>query len=255
MNNKSNNISQKKEEHEDNISIHKTKYQLYNVPKSIVIGEYTYVFKDKLKSEPNFYTYRCQKYSCRIPININNNNLDKLQDKDNKEDIKYIIKKEHTCKKDINIITETPDKCSTEDDIIKKAKDIIKLNPLKPLSFQKIKLNENNIFLEDNKINRIINQIRNNIYPIDNEYLNIINSITITFDDKLPKARNIPYCPVYNKFLNPSKKWKLEKYIILTSIFQLLFLTKATNIFIDATFKVAPKNFYQVYYNVIGINK
>ena len=46
MNNKSNNISQKKEEHEDNISIHKTKYQLYNVPKSIVIGEYTYVMDD-----------------------------------------------------------------------------------------------------------------------------------------------------------------------------------------------------------------
>ena len=46
--------------------------------------------------------------------------------------------------------------------------------------------------------------------------------------------------------MNPSKKWKLEKYIILTSIFQFLFLTKATNIFIDATFKVAPKNFYQV---------
>ena len=70
--------------------------------------------------------------------------------------------------------------------------------------------------------------------------------VTITIDEKLPNAQNIPFCPVFDKFLNPSKNNRLEKFIILTIIFHLLFLKNSSHIFIDATFKVAPKNYYQI---------
>jgi hypothetical protein len=61
-----------------------------------------------------------------------------------------------------------------------------------------------------NPLKRLINQIRNNLFPRDEEYEKTINYIAIAFDDKIPNARNIQFCPVYNRFLNPSKKinWK-----------------------------------------------
>ena len=42
-----------------------------------------------------------------------------------------------------------------------------------------MKLEEKNIFLDDNKIKRIIYQIRNDLYIKDEELLRYINSITI----------------------------------------------------------------------------
>ena len=38
------------------------------------IGKYKYTFKDQSKSDSNLFTYRCQKWDCRIPININREN-------------------------------------------------------------------------------------------------------------------------------------------------------------------------------------
>ena len=40
-------------------------YQKLGVPKIIVIGDYTYVFKEQFKSDKNMFTYRWQKYICR----------------------------------------------------------------------------------------------------------------------------------------------------------------------------------------------
>lgn len=70
--------------------------------------------------------------------------------------------------------------------------------------------------------------------------------VTITIDEKLPNAQNIPFYPVFNKFLNPFKSNILEKFIILTTIFHLLYLKNSSHIFIDATFKVAHKNYYHI---------
>ncbi len=64
-----------------------------------------------------------------------------------------------------------------------------------------MKLEEKNIFLDDNKIKRIIYQIRNDLYIKDEELLRYINSITITFDEKVPNAWNLPFCPVFNKYI------------------------------------------------------
>ena len=119
-------------------------------------------------------------------------------------------------------------------------------NPLEPLNFHKNKLENLNIFLKDSKINRLIYTIRNDMYPADEEILRNINHITITYDHKLPNSKDLPFCPIYNKFINPSKKSRLEAFIIITSIFLLKLLINITDIYIDVTFKIAPQNYYQI---------
>ena len=52
-----------------------TKYNLIKIPGSIQIGNKTYVFKEELKSAKDTFTYRCKKFSCRIPITITRKNL------------------------------------------------------------------------------------------------------------------------------------------------------------------------------------
>ena len=133
----------------------------------------------------------------------------------------------------------------TEDQIVQKIKLILKQDPLKPLSYQQIKLHENDIYMNNEKIKSILYNIRDSIFPKDDEYLSNINNITITFDDKMPNSKNLPVCLNNTKFFNPIKK-RIEQYIIFSSKFQLKFLIDATHIFIDATFKIAPKNFYQI---------
>ena len=38
-----------------------TKFEKLNVPKSICIGQYTYIFKDQFKSDNNIFSNRCKK--------------------------------------------------------------------------------------------------------------------------------------------------------------------------------------------------
>jgi hypothetical protein len=54
--------------------------------------------------------------------------------------------------------------------------------------------------------------------------------------------------------MNPFKK-RIEQYIIFTFKFNLKLLTKPSHIFIDATFKVAPNNFYQLLNILVHIEK
>lgn len=112
------------------ITQHKKKYEKLDVPKSIIFGQYTYVFKEQFKSDSNKFSYRYQKYNCRIPITITRDELNKIKDTNNKEDTKYMIKKDHVCKKNNLEKIEKADKCLSEKELTDKAKDIIKLNPL-----------------------------------------------------------------------------------------------------------------------------
>ena len=66
-----------------------------------------------------------------------------------------------------NIEKEEPEKCTTKEEQLNKAKKLIALNPLKSLSYHKSKLEENNLKFSDNEINRLIYQIRNQIFPSD----------------------------------------------------------------------------------------
>ena len=223
-----------------------TNYEKLKVPGSIQIGKYTYIFKEQLKSDPNKFSYRCKKFCCRIPITINRENLKKINDPKNTLEIEYILKKNHKCETSDEKKIEIPDKCSTEEDLLNNAKIIIKQNPLESLGYQKIKLEGNNIYISEDKIKRLLYQIRNELYIKDEELLKFINHITITFDKTIENSRNIPFVPVYDKFINVNKGNRQESFIIVTSYFNLKSFTNASNIFIDATFKVAPKDFYQI---------
>ena len=46
--------------------------------------------------------------------------------------------------------------------------------------------------------------------------------VTITIDEKLPNAQNIPFCQVFNKFLNPSKSNRLKKFYYINDNFPLI---------------------------------
>ena len=67
-----------------------------------------------------------------------------------------------------------------------------------------------NLKISDSNINRLIYQIRNQIFPSDEDTLKYINNITITYDEKLLSSKDLPFCPVYNRFINPSKKIELN---------------------------------------------
>ena len=60
------------------------------IPGQIKIGEYSYTFKDTMKSDVKSFIYRCQKWDCKISIHINRENIAKIIVKNNKEQIKYI---------------------------------------------------------------------------------------------------------------------------------------------------------------------
>ena len=72
---------------------------------------------------------------------------------------------------------------------------------MKPLSYQINILNGQNIILTKEKIDRIITKIRNSIYLQDRDYIKNINFNQITFDQSIDNAKNIPFYPVYTKFI------------------------------------------------------
>ena len=54
-------------------------YEKLGIPGQIKIGDYTYIYKSQLKSNVDTFTYRCQKWDCRIPINITRENIKKIE--------------------------------------------------------------------------------------------------------------------------------------------------------------------------------
>ena len=48
------------------------------IPKKIKIGNYYYIFKNGSKNDANLFTYRYFFHLCRITININRKNLNKI---------------------------------------------------------------------------------------------------------------------------------------------------------------------------------
>ena len=240
-----------KEEHDLNDAAEKvTKYQKLKIPGLITIGEYNYIYKDQSKTNPNLFFYRCQRSNCRITIEIDRNNIDKIVKKNTDGEIINKCKKDHKCENINYIKSENIDECSTEGQIKTKAYNIILLNPLKPLGFHTSKLTDMNIHLNDDKINRLIYKARNSLYPKDDDYIYNIINIKISFDDNIPESQNIPFCQSNNKFFNPYKN-RIEAYILFTTKYHLKLLTKASQVFMDATFKVAPKNYYQLF-NILG---
>ena len=230
----------------------KTKYQQLEIPGTIKIGNYSYVYKDQNKAYKNIFFYRCQKSNCRITIEIDRENINKISEQKKNVEIIFKQKKEYKCEIKNQEKTEKVSNYMTEDQIVQKIKLILKEDPLKPLSYQQIKLHENDIYMNNEKIKSILYNIRDSIFLKDDEYLSNINNIAINFDDKIPNSKNLPFWLNNTKFFNPIKN-RIEQYIIFSSKFQIKFLIDATHIFIDATFKIAPKNFYQIL-NILAHN-
>ena len=107
--------------------------------------------------------------------------------------------------------------------------------------------------MNNKKIKSILYNIRDLIFPKDDEYQSKINNIIIIFDDKIPNSKNLLFCLNNTKLFNPIKN-RIEQNIIFSSKFQLKFLIDVTHIFIDANFKIAPKNFYQIL-NILAHNE
>ena len=224
-----------------------TRYNKLGIPGKIIINKYTYTYKDQSKADKNKFFYRCNKTNCRVIIEITRENLNKIPsaNKNEADEIIFQQKAEHKCEKDKYEKREELENCTTEEEMIEKANKIIIKNSLKPIAKLQNELHDENIFLSDDKVYRLIIKIRNSLYPKDDEALALIDNITITYDDKLPKSKNLPFCLVNNKFINPIKN-RVEHYIIFSSKYNMTFLSKASYIFIDATFKVSPKNFFQL---------
>ena len=113
----------------------------------------------------------------------------------------------------------------------------------KPLTFHLNNLRNNNIVLKNNIIKNLLQKLREETYPIDNEYLNNIINETIDLDINNPELNKLPFCLSVNSYINPYKNSRVEKIIILGTIFQIKLFSKVSQIFIDGTFKSCPKIF------------
>ena len=105
------------------------------IPRTIILGGYTYTYKDELIN--NYHSFRCT--SCKVTIKIDMNNLIKIINKENLDNIEYYItstEREHKCQKNNLIKTDKP---IGEINKIKKQKDLayalIQNNIQKPYSF------------------------------------------------------------------------------------------------------------------------
>ena len=216
-------------------------------PRSIIIDNFYYSFKDSLKND---FTYRCKhRRKCNLVIKIEKEEMYKYIEDQNYK-VKYIItstQKYHACNKNENNINE--EEPNNSQNFINKKKDLIQsliyTNIEKPLSFHCINLQTNNIYLKKNQIKWILQKIRENKFPSDIKYLNDISKIRITYDKEI-NLTNLPFCYKNVNILNKEKNNKLEKYSIFTSIFQIKLITKCKQIFIDGTFKISPVGYYQV---------
>ena len=69
---------------------------------------------------------------------------------------------------------------STDEQLLEKINTIIRLHLLKSLTKIQEILHSNNIYLNDDKLYRIITKFRNINFPKDEEYLSYKNNLTIT---------------------------------------------------------------------------
>jgi hypothetical protein len=230
-------------------------------PKSIILNNYLYKFKDKLKN--NYYTYRCKtRKECGAVIKIEKSELEKYIDNNN-DHIKYEFtgnKKFHTCQNkeknskdhDNNLGSDeslnSEDKPKTDSELI--ITSMILNNIEKPLKFHIDNFKNNNINLTENQIKWRLQKIREKNFPNDAEFLKDISNINISFDNS-HELQNIPFCYKVVNMINPEKNNNLEKYIIFTSKIQMNLLTKTNQLLIDGTFKFCPRGYYQII-NIAG---
>lgn len=159
------------------------------------------------------------------------------------ETFTYTLNKEHKCE-GYNKIKKEAHELNTEKNILNAAKIIIIKNKEKTLGWHINNFKNLNIILSDNQIKRLVYEIKDSYFPKDEEFLKNISLIKITYDANDEQLTDNNFCFAYNKYINPSYHNREEKFIIYTSIFLLKKLEVSELIYIDATFRTSPKNFY-----------
>ena len=207
-----------------------------------IIDGYAYAFKKEIQN--NRISLRCQfRTKCAALATVNKNDL--LQKLEGKiESFSYSLNKEYKCN-GIYEIKKNAVEVNTKANLIAAAKTIIIQNKEKTLGWHISNLKNLNIILSDNKVKRLVYDIKEAHFPKDEDFLKNISQITITFDKNNAKLIENNFCYEYSKFLNPNNN-REEKFIIYTTIFQLNKLAVSDLIFIDATFRTSPKHFYQM---------
>ena len=212
--------------------------EIFQPPKTLEINKFIYSFKNSLKN--NYYTYRCKYRSkCGVVLKISRTELIKYKEGKDISEIQFEFTskiKNHTCLNDNESINSDDKK---ENIVIKvNNKDIIKsliiTNIDKNISFHV----EN---LKKNHVKYLLQKYRESKFPFGDKYLKNLSEIVITYDTNVVDMINIPMCFCYKNFLNVEHKYKLEKFVVITTIFQLNLFNKCTHIFIDGTFKSCPK--------------
>ena len=118
--------------------------------------------------------------------------------------------------------------------------NIINANIIENLKFHYINFQQNKIEWNKGKISKLLYNQRELKFPKEEDFLNSINLIKIKLNDN--DENEECFCPCRSEFINYRKKKRLEKYIIFMSEFQINFFSEVTELFVDGTFKVAPKN-------------
>ena len=227
-------------------------YQKRGVPRIITIKGIDLFYKEPpLKND--IYVYRCRKSHCKYFIRINKTNIDKVLNKES--GIQYIEVNEHTGHEDNsgkNVENIGSEEIRTEKETFELAIKLIKSNITESMEFHLQNFNQNKIYWKKSKIRKMVYNIREQKFPKEEEFLNSIKLITIKLNDH--NNYDELFCPAKGEYINYRKNNKLEKYVIFMSEFQINYFTEIEEIFIDGTFKVAPKNWYQLL-NIFGYNK
>jgi hypothetical protein len=89
--------------------------------------------------------------------------------------------------------------------------------------------------------------LREEVFPPEDNFLSNITQITIKLNNNDIENCNIEsFCISKGEFINFQKGEKLEKYVLFSFEFQLNMFDQIDNLFIDGTFKIIPKNWYQL---------
>ena len=221
----------------------KTKYEELGLSQKIIISNEIYTFKKQLIND--FISYRCIYRNCKASIKISLEVAKKINNKEENNNIlEYTligIHANHPIKKDYE---ESLNNIKTEKEQKELAKNLIKNNLDLPLTFHVKNLDANKIKISHIKIKNMLHNLRKENFPKDEEFLDHIELIKIDLGET-EELKNISFCPSKENFIILSSI-KLERIVFFTSIFQLKLLSECEELYIDGTFKMAPKNYYQI---------
>ena len=221
----------------------KTVYNKLGVPQQLNINNETYTFKKEFNN--GIISYRCIHRKCKANLKIATEDARKINSKENNiQSIEFTLNNSHENHPKDNKIQENIKDIKTEKDNLDLAYNLIKNSLDQPLLFHIKNLTSNNIKISRLKIKNILQELREGSYPKDDEFLDNIELIKIDLgiSDEL---KNLNFCPAKINLYNQEKN-KIERFAIFTTVFQLKMMAESDELFIDVTFKVAPKKYYQL---------